>query len=236
MNLIVLDTETTGLDATQGHRVIELGCVLLSNRKHTDIRFHTYLNPGRAIDPQAQEVHGITENLLDGKPSFAEVMDKFLDFVRGSELVIHNAPFDLRFINQELELAGNPSPLEAVCEITDSLELARKMHPGQRNSLDALCRRYSVDNSARQLHGALLDAEILADVYLAMTGGQTALALEAGTLTDARIDVEAASQHSDFEFPVIRANQEERVEHRRWLELLDPQSPWHNIDQTEDLH
>ena len=236
MNLIVLDTETTGLDATQGHRVIELGCVLLSNRKHTDIRFHTYLNPGRAIDPQAQEVHGITENFLDGKPSFAEVMDKFLDFVRGSELVIHNAPFDLRFINQELELAGNPSPLEAVCEITDSLELARKMHPGQRNSLDALCRRYSVDNSARQLHGALLDAEILADVYLAMTGGQTALALEAGTLTDARIDVEAASQHSDFEFPVIRANQEERVEHRRWLELLDPQSPWHNIDQTEDLH
>jgi len=236
MNLIVLDTETTGLDATQGHRVIELGCVLLSNRKHTDMRFHTYLNPGRAIDPQAQEVHGITENFLDGKPSFAEVMDKFLDFVRGSELVIHNAPFDLRFLNQELELAGNPSPLEAVCEITDSLELARKMHPGQRNSLDALCRRYSVDNSARQLHGALLDAEILADVYLAMTGGQTALALEAGTLTDAGIDVEAASQHSDFEFPVIRANQEERVEHRRWLELLDPQSPWHNIDQTEDLH
>ena len=236
MNLIVLDTETTGLDATQGHRVIELGCVLLSNRKHTDMRFHTYLNPGRAIDPQAREIHGITENFLEGKPSFPEMMDKFLDFVRGSELVIHNAPFDLGFLNQELELAGNASRLQEFCEITDSLELARKMHPGQRNSLDALCRRYNVDNSGRELHGALLDAEILADVYLAMTGGQTALALDGGTWKDPGIDADAARQHDDFEFPVIRANEEERAEHRRWLDLLDPQSPWHNIDQAEDLH
>ncbi|HCX88367.1 MAG TPA: DNA polymerase III subunit epsilon [Gammaproteobacteria bacterium] len=236
MNLIVLDTETTGLDAAQGHRVIELGCVLLSHRKHTDMRFHTYLNPKHPIDPEAQEVHGITENFLEGKPSFPEMMDKFLDFVRGSELVIHNAPFDLGFLNQELELAGNPSRLEDICEITDSLELARQMHPGQRNSLDALCRRYNVDNSGRELHGALLDAEILADVYLAMTGGQTALALEGGASKDTGIGAGAARQHDDVQFPVIRANEEELVEHRRWLELLDPQSPWHNIDQADDLH
>ena len=178
MDLIVLDTETTGLNAADGHRVIEVGCVLLANRKHTDLRFHSYLNPGRAIDSEAQEVHGITEQFLEDKPVFSEVVEHFLEFVRGSELVIHNAPFDLGFLNQELELAGSPARLEDICEVTDSLELARQMHPGQRNSLDALCRRYGVDNSGRDLHGALLDAEILADVYLAMTGGQTTLTLE----------------------------------------------------------
>ncbi len=234
MDLIVLDTETTGLNAADGHRVIEVGCVLLANRKHTDLRFHSYLNPGRAIDSEAQDVHGITEQFLEDKPVFSEVVDHFLEFVKGSELVIHNAPFDLGFLNQELELAGSPARLEDICEVTDSLELARQMHPGQRNSLDALCRRYGVDNSGRDLHGALLDAEILADVYLAMTGGQTTLTLERAFSREVGTDSIKSGLRTDVEFPVTGVEKAELVEHRRWLELLDPDSPWHEIDQASD--
>ncbi|MFL2563205.1 MAG: DNA polymerase III subunit epsilon [Arenicellales bacterium] len=234
MDLIVLDTETTGLNAADGHRVIEVGCVLLANRKHTDLRFHSYLNPGRAIDSEAQEVHGITEQFLEDKPVFSDVVDHFLEFVRGSELVIHNAPFDLGFLNQELELAGSPARLQNICEVTDSLELARQMHPGQRNSLDALCRRYGVDNSGRNLHGALLDAEILADVYLAMTGGQTTLTLERAFSGEVGTDSIESRFLTDVEFPVTRVDKAELAEHRRWLELLDSDSPWHDIDQTND--
>ena len=232
MDLIVLDTETTGLNAADGHRVIEVGCVLLANRKHTDLRFHSYLNPGRAIDSEAQEVHGITEQFLEDKPVFSEVMDHFLEFVGGSELVIHNAPFDLGFLNQELELAGSPVRLQHICEVTDSLELARQMHPGQRNSLDALCRRYGVDNSGRDLHGALLDAEILADVYLAMTGGQTTLALEGAPSREAATDGIESGFRNDVTFPVICVDEAELAEHQRWLELLGPDSSWHEIDQA----
>ena len=235
MDLIVLDTETTGLNAADGHRVIEVGCVLLANRKHTDLRFHSYLNPGRAIDPEAQEVHGITEQFLEDKPTFAEVVDQFLEFVRGSELVIHNAPFDLGFLNQELELAGSSTQLEDICEVTDSLELARQMHPGQRNSLDALCRRYEVDNSGRDLHGALLDAEILADVYLAMTGGQTTLTLEGVSAREDKTESQESGIRADVAFPVISADEAELAEHRRWLELLGPDNPWRAIDQAGDL-
>jgi len=235
VDLIVLDTETTGLNAADGHRVIEVGCVLLANRKHTDLRFHSYLNPGRAIDPEAQEVHGITEQFLEDKPAFAEVVDKFLEFVRGSELVIHNAPFDLGFLNQELELAGSSTQLEDICEVTDSLELARQMHPGQRNSLDALCRRYEVDNSGRDLHGALLDAEILADVYLAMTGGQTTLTLEGVSAREDKTESQESGIRADVAFPVISADEAELAEHRRWLELLGPDNPWRAIDQAGDL-
>jgi DNA polymerase-3 subunit epsilon len=235
VNLIVLDTETTGLNAADGHRVIEVGCVLLANRKHTDLRFHSYLNPGRAIDPEAQEVHGITEQFLEDKPAFGEVVDQFLEFVRGSELVIHNAPFDLGFLNQELELAGSSTRLEDICEVTDSLELARQMHPGQRNSLDALCRRYEVDNSGRDLHGALLDAEILADVYLAMTGGQTTLTLEGVSAGEDTTESLESGFRTDVAFPVISADEAELAEHRRWLELLGPDSPWRAIDQAGDL-
>ena len=227
MDLVVLDTETTGLEVSEGHRVIELGCVLLSNRKHTETRFHHYINPGRAIDPEAREVHGISESFLKGKPTFSEIMGEFLTFVEGAELVIHNAQFDLGFLNRELEIAGNSLRLEEVCEVTDSLVLARQMHPGQRNSLDALCRRYEVDNSGRELHGALLDAEILADVYLAMTGGQTALALEGATQLSKSADSGNIRFTADVKFPVIRADKKELKEHQRWLDLLGPDTPWH---------
>tara|TARA_Y100001960_G_scaffold226374_2_gene237075 strand:- start:447 stop:1163 length:717 start_codon:yes stop_codon:yes gene_type:complete len=235
VNLIVLDTETTGLNALDGHRVIEIGCVMLVNRRHTERRFHSYLNPGRSIDPEAQEVHGITEQFLEDKPAFREVVGQFLEFVRGSELVIHNAPFDLGFLNQELELAGSSTRLEDICEVTDSLDVARQMHPGQRNSLDALCRRYGVDNSGRDLHGALLDAEILADVYLALTGGQTTLTLEGVSVGEDPTETLETGFRGDAAFPVISADEAEITEHRRWLELLGPDTPWRAIDEAKDL-
>lgn len=180
MRQIVLDTETTGLDPTQGHRIIEIGCVEIENRRLTGRHFHCYINPDREIDEGAQAVHGISTEFLADKPRFAQIKDDFLRFVRDAELVIHNAPFDVGFLNAELGMlgAGHP-PLEQHCNIVDTLVMARKKHPGQRNSLDALCKRYEVDNSQRELHGALLDAEILADVYLRMTGGQTTLGLGA---------------------------------------------------------
>ena len=177
---VVLDTETTGLEPELGHRVIEIGCVEISGRRVTRNSFHTYLNPDRDIDPGAVEVHGLTREFLADKPRFAEVAEALIQFIRGAEVIIHNAPFDLGFLDHELRLLPEPlGTIAGLCEITDSLVLARRRHPGQKNSLDALCRRYGIDNSERQLHGALLDAEILADVYLAMTGGQTALSLGA---------------------------------------------------------
>lgn len=178
MRQIVLDTETTGLEVTQGHRIIEIGCVEILDRKLTGNHYHQYVKPERAIDQGALEVHGISEEFLADKPVFARIADDFLEFIRGAELVIHNAPFDIGFIDAELKLWNlqHQSVLE-ICQVTDSLQLARNKHPGQRNSLDALCQRYEVDNSNRTLHGALLDAEILADVYLLMTGGQTSLGL-----------------------------------------------------------
>ena len=183
MRQIVLDTETTGLEVSQGHRIIEIGCVELVNRRLTGRHFHQYINPRRDIDQGAIEVHGITDDFLADKPAFETIASSFMDFIQGAELVIHNAPFDIGFLNSELErIATAAGRIEDLCTITDTLVMARAKHPGQRNSLDALCQRYLVDNSQRDLHGALLDAEILADVYLAMTGGQTALQLsEAGT-------------------------------------------------------
>ncbi|MEC4749387.1 DNA polymerase III subunit epsilon [Methylomicrobium sp. Wu6] len=178
--IVVLDTETTGLSPEQGHRIIEIGCVELVNRRLTGNRFHVYINPERAIDDGAIEVHGITNEFLEDKPSFAGVARDFMAFVEGAELVIHNAPFDVGFINHEFALLADPlAPITNYCEVFDTLAFARQKHPGQRNSLDALCKRYGVDNSHRELHGALLDAEILADVYLLMTGGQFSLLDEA---------------------------------------------------------
>lgn len=179
MRQVVLDTETTGLEVTQGHRIIEIGCVEVSNRRLTGRHYHQYINPEREIDAGAMEVHGITDEFVADKPLFASIADEFLAFIDGAELIIHNAPFDVGFLNAELaRLPGVDTTVESVASIiTDSLVMARQKHPGQRNSLDALCQRYQVDNSERELHGALLDAEILADVYLAMTGGQTALEL-----------------------------------------------------------
>lgn len=178
MRQIVLDTETTGLEVSQGHRIIEIGCVELQNRQLTGRHFHRYINPERDIDAGAIEVHGITATFLADKPVFAAVARDFLEFVDGAELIIHNAPFDIGFLDSELRrYDASTVSLAQRCAITDTLTMARSRHPGQRNSLDALCGRYAVDNSSRDLHGALLDAEILADVYLTMTGGQTALAL-----------------------------------------------------------
>jgi len=178
MRQIVLDTETTGLEPGLNHRVIEIGCVELANRRATGRTFHRYLNPERDIDDGALAVHGLSRSDLDGQPRFADIAAELLEFLDGAELVIHNAAFDVAFLDAELaRMPGEPRQLGSICQVLDTLELARELHPGQRNSLDALCRRYQIDNSARELHGALLDARILADVYLAMTGGQGALAL-----------------------------------------------------------
>lgn len=180
MRQIVLDTETTGLEPEQGHRIIEIGCVELENRRATGRSFHQYIQPDHEVDEGALAVHGISNEFLADKPRFEEVVDEFIEFVRGAELVIHNAPFDIGFLNAELgRLGGRYPPMGELCSVTDSLALARQRHPGQRNNLDALCRRYGVNNEHRELHGALLDARILADVYLAMTGGQTSLSLGA---------------------------------------------------------
>jgi DNA polymerase III subunit epsilon len=176
MRQVVLDTETTGLEPELDHRVIEIGCVELINRRATGRTFHRYLNPEREIEDGALAVHGISRSELDGQPRFAEIVTELVGFLEGAELVIHNAAFDVAFLDAELKrVPGEARQLAGICRILDTLALARELHPGQRNSLDALCKRYDVDNSARELHGALLDARILADVYLAMTGGQGAL-------------------------------------------------------------
>ena len=178
MRQIVLDTETTGLEPSQGHRIIEIGCVELMERRPTGNDFHQYLQPDREIDAGAMQVHGITNEFLADKPRFEDIADDFMAYVKGAELIIHNAPFDVGFIDAELQRLNGWNSLEDYSVITDSLVMARTKHPGQRNSLDALCGRYDIDNSQRQKHGALLDAEILAEVYLAMTGGQSLLSLD----------------------------------------------------------
>jgi DNA polymerase-3 subunit epsilon len=225
---IVLDTETTGLDPAQGHRVIEVGCVELLNRRLTRRQFHVYLQPDRAIDADAIRVHGITNDLLASQPRFPDIVDEFLHFVRGAELIIHNAPFDLGFLNHELRRCGrDQTVLEQLCAVVDTLLMARQRHPGQRNSLDALCKRYNIDNSQRTLHGALLDAEILADVYLAMTRQQDSLFVP-GTATNAMpnnaLARRAALLRNRPPLPVIRADAEECAAHARYLEMLDKSS------------
>lgn len=196
MRQVVLDTETTGLEPERGHRIIELGAVELVDRKPTGRRFNRYVNPQRDIDDGALAVHGITMAFLADKPTFADVAEELLDFIDGAELVIHNSAFDIAFLDHELSLLPQPTRRVAdVCTVVDTLALARHRHPGQKNSLDALCRRYGVDNSQRDLHGALLDAEILADVYLLMTGGQTALFV---------VDQMESPEHRSDTFVIVR--------------------------------
>jgi len=179
MRQIILDTETTGLETSDGHRIIEIGCVELINRRLTGNHYHQYIQPERVVPDDAIEIHGITNEFLVDKPLFAQIAQEFIDFIKGAELVIHNAPFDVGFINYEFGLLGSEwGKVQDNCTILDTLKMAREMHPGQRNTLDALCKRYDIDNASRTLHGALLDSEILADVYLAMTGGQTMLFME----------------------------------------------------------
>ncbi|MEP5763135.1 MAG: DNA polymerase III subunit epsilon [Halieaceae bacterium] len=239
MRQIVLDTETTGLETSQGHRIIEIGCVELQNRRLTGQHYHQYINPNREIDQGAIEVHGITNEFLADKPAFAQIAEDFLEFVAGAELVIHNAAFDVGFINCELErLPGKSRAIDSLCGIIDTLKMARNKHPGQRNNLDALCQRYMVDNSQRELHGALLDAEILADVYLAMTGGQTTFQLggsgdaaSAGSNVSGEIRRLASSRKA---LPVIQATESELQAHELNLENIAGASDgvvlWRNLE------
>lgn len=225
---VVLDTETTGMPVTDGHRIIEIGCVELLGRRLTGRHFHVYLNPDREIDEGAIAVHGITNEYVADKPRFREIADEFYEFIKGAQLIIHNAAFDVGFINNEFALLGQTERADVsdYCSVLDTLLMARERHPGQRNSLDALCKRYGVDNSNRELHGALLDSEILADVYLAMTGGQTHLSLAGeGADSDGNGRQQAAPiRRLDPSRPrtrVIRASEEELAAHLARLAVIE---------------
>ena len=247
MRQVVLDTETTGLEVERGHRILEIGAVEIIDRKATGNHFHEYINPQRAIDAGALEVHGLTEEFLADKPVFQEISEKFLNFVGGAELVIHNAPFDISFLNNELshceegdlgnwKKSGGELILEDICGVLDSLAMARDLHPGQKNSLDALCRRYEVDNSGRTLHGALLDAEILAEVFLLMTGGQTQLFEITETEPESRnSDVKGLAVATNAgALREIKITEEEWRAHQKLLEIIEATSGekpiWSDID------
>lgn len=245
MRQIVLDTETTGLDPEEGHRIIEIGCVELINRRSTGNNYHQYIQPDRDVEEGALDIHGITNLFLADKPRFGDIAQDFLDYAKGAELIIHNAPFDVGFINYEFALARNENgdstdnaiKIEEHCEIEDTLVFARKIHPGQKNDLDSLCKRYNIDNSQRTFHGALLDAEILADVYLAMTGGQTGLFDEGhgpahhwvGDNKIERIDPDRPP------LLVVRANEQEIAAHETWLDKINQMSNgqclWRKLDE-----
>ena len=222
MRQIVLDTETTGLDASLGHRVIEIAAVEVVNRRFTDRHFHRYVNPEREIDAGAMQVHGISSEFLADKPKFKEIVGDFLAFVTGAELIIHNAPFDVGFLDSELALIGRDRIGECCPLIIDTLKMAKGLHPGKRNSLDALCERYAVDNSARTIHGALLDARLLAEVYLSMTRGQESLLEEAAEVTGPGTQQLSASEKLDV--LVLRASKEELALHAAQLDDIDQAS------------
>jgi len=226
MRQIILDTETTGMDHREGHRIIEIGCVEMIERRLTGRNFHVYINPERAVDAGALEVHGITDEFLSDKAKFADVARDFVDFVRDSEIIIHNAPFDVGFLNAELvRMEGDLNlELESIARVLDTLILARELHPGQRISLDALCKRYDVDHSNRDLHGALLDAELLAEVYLAMTGGQVDLALDLDSDRNGERGVEVVTDLDLHRLVAVKANPEERAAHEQRLDAIQSQS------------
>ncbi|ELX8379289.1 DNA polymerase III subunit epsilon [Providencia vermicola] len=245
---IVLDTETTGMNKLgvhyEGHNIIEIGAVEVINRRLTGRNFHVYIKPNRLVDPEAFEVHGISDEFLQDKPTFADIADEFLEFIRGAELIIHNAPFDIGFMDYEFaKLNRGIPPTADFCQITDSLVLARQIFPGKRNNLDALCDRYLIDNTKRTLHGALLDAEILSDVYLAMTGGQTSLAfsMEADTSNESYVEEVQRIERPTSGLKVLYATDEELIEHEKRLDIVDKkggkpclwrQSP----DEEETIH
>ncbi len=230
---IVLDTETTGLETSEGHRIIEIGCVELLNRKLTGKTYHRYIQPQREIDAEAMEVHGITNEFLSDKPLFSAIADEFQAFIRGAELVIHNAPFDLGFINHEFALLGNGyGKVADICSVIDTLVMARQLHPGQKNNLNALCRRYGIDNSKRELHGALLDSEILADVYLAMTGGQTALTLHNDSAEgESSVEEIMRVAGGEYNLAVCLAHSDELKLHEAFLDRIEKKAgsvQWRN--------
>lgn len=232
MRQIFLDTETTGLYPAQGHRIIEIAAVEVINRRVTQNHFHVYLNPDREIDPAAQEVHGITLEFLQDKPRFADVVDEFLQFVAGGELVIHNAPFDVGFLNAELGKIGRALIEPSTHTVIDTLRMAKDMRPGQRNNLDALCRHFGIDNSRRTLHGALLDAELLADVYMAMTRGQESLMID-------MLDMPLAASAGYAQLPsrpllVVQAAAAELSAHEEYLKGLGGSCLWTKLEQVGD--
>ena len=231
MRQIVLDTETTGLDPALGHKIIEIGCVELVNRRLTGNHYHQYINPMRDIDAAAVEVHGITTDFLADKPTFDAIADDFIRYIDGAELIIHNAPFDIGFIDSELRhMRHSVSKTATICSVIDSLVMARKMHPGRRNTLDALCDRYDVDNSQRDLHGALLDAEILADVYLMMTSGQTDLGLGQSGAGDEDFSLRRAVRSDRPAMQVVKVSEEELSAHTAWVEANQAKTQacvWH---------
>jgi DNA polymerase-3 subunit epsilon len=223
MRQIVLDTETTGINPREGHRIIEIGCVEVINRRLTGNHFHVYINPKREIEQEAIEVHGITNEFLADKPVFADVASEFIEFIRGGQLVIHNAPFDVGFMDHEFAMHGPTASVKTkeICGVLDTLVLARDMHPGQKNNLDALCKRYGIDNSHRELHGALLDAEILADVYLMMTGGQTDLNLSGNNQANSSgAEVIRRIPRNGNKLKVIQATADELTQHEARLDLV----------------
>ena len=222
MRKIILDTETTGLESRQGHRIIEIGCIELINRRKTERNFHQYLNPERDIEDGAFNIHGLSNEFLSDKSRFADIAQEFIDFIRDGELIIHNAPFDVGFINAELKLLGKKwGKIEDYCTVFDTLVLAREKHPGQKNNLDALCKRYEVDNSQRDLHGALLDAQILLDVYLKMTGGQTDLTFHSvATSHGVKGKSEQYLNNKHKKLVVIEPTESELAEHRMLLESI----------------
>ena len=233
MRQIVLDTETTGLSAENGDRIIEIGCVELVRRKLTGNNKHFYLNPGRDSHEDALKVHGISNEFLKDKPKFAAVVDELLEYLQDAEVIIHNAPFDVSFLNKELELIGRAPIRHCVAKVTDSLMMAKEMFPGKRNSLNALCDRLEVDNSGRTLHGALLDAELLADVYINLTRGQNSLMMDVGSPvqsneTKVRVDLRT------FELPVLIASEQERDAHEKVLSLLDKSSRGKTVWRLEN--
>ncbi len=223
MRQIVLDTETTGLDPRHGHRIIEVACIEMVNRRLTGHNLHKYVNPERKIDEGAQAVHGISLEFLADKPKFADIADEFLEFISGAELIIHNAPFDIGFLNAELDRLGRV-PVGTICNgVIDTLRMAKDLHPGKRNSLDALCERYDIDNSSRTLHGALLDTELLADVFLAMTRGQNSLMIEPDAAP--RPNIGADGQVRQRKPLIVRhATADELAEHERVLKAIDKES------------
>lgn len=228
MRQVVLDTETTGLSTAHGHRIIEIGCLELVDRRLTGREFHRFLNPDRDIDEGAEAVHGISRAALENEPRFPEIVDDLLEFLKDAELIIHNASFDVGFIDHELQLMKHPQPkIEQHATVLDTLTLAREIHPGQRNSLDALCKRYEVDASKRDVHGALIDSELLANVYLAMTGGQTALLLDEEESSGASHEAQGAEHRMDasntaaiVDLLVVRADDEEVAAHNAMLEKI----------------
>ena len=222
MRQIVLDTETTGIDPKQGHRIIEIGCIEIIHRRITQNRFHTYLQPDRKISKDASAIHGITDEFLKDKPRFTDIVNEFIEFIKGAQLIIHNATFDVGFLNHELGLLAQEwLPLSQYCQILDTLALARERHPGQKNSLDALCKRYNIDSSRRQLPGALLDAELLAEVYLAMTGGQVSLLEErTGEISNKTSSIRRLSPQR-LPLPLIHPTVEELQIHQHRLATID---------------